>query len=295
MVLTPPRADDPALADLAAFRAAHAAYRAALESEPLPAPVPFRPDPRLDRPAGPPRPYGLQNAFYGPSLSESRLTRRRLLRSPIRRRLLRSVVPDMSAVWTRHAAALDAARNPTRTVPVDAWDHTIVGRNRPTPWRRSDRTRTPVTYTAAGPVLAIRSRIPLPCPSAPVAVLFGLLSCRSFEVWTDPTSVRLTDVAPPRRTLRCEACGMASKSPHLDCTVSDDNGRERLARLVPSWAIVGGTVRTRAPRVTVSDRPRPDNVRTFTCRGCGAEVAEPRRQGRPSVRCGDCRDKRNGR
>lgn len=290
MVLTPPRADDPALADLAAFRAAHAAYRAALESEPLPAPVPFRPDPRLDRPAGPPRPHALQNAFHGPSLSESRL-----LRPPIRRSVLRSVVPDLSAVWTRHAASLDATRNPTRTVPVDAWDRTVVGRNRPTPWRRSDRTRTPVTYTAAGPVLAIRSRIPLPCPSAPVAVLFGLLSYRSFEVWTDPVSVRLTDVAPPRRTLRCEACGMASKSPHLDCTVSDDYGRERLARLVSSWVIVGGTVRTRAPRVTVSDRQRPDNVRTFTCRGCGAEVTEPRRQGRPSVRCGDCRDRRNGR
>ncbi len=290
MVLIPPRADDPALADLAAFRAAHAAYRAALESEPLPAPVPFRPDPRLARPAGPPRLYGPQNAFHGPVLAESDR-----YRSSIRRRLLRSVVPDMSAVWTRHAAALDAARNPTRTVPVDAWDRTVVGRNRPTPWRRSDRTRTPVTYTAAGPVLAIRSRIPQPYPSVPVAVLFGVLSCRSFEVWTDPVSVRLTDVAPPRRTLRCEACGMASKSPHLDCTVADDYGRERLARLVPSWVIVGGTVRTRAPRVTVSDRPRPDNVRIFTCRGCGTTVTEPRRQGRPSVRCGDCRDKRNGR
>ncbi len=290
MVLIPPDADDPALADLAAFRAAHAAYRAALESEPLPAPVPFRPDPRLDRPAGPPRPYGPQNAFHGPVLAESDR-----YRSPIRRRLLRSVVPDLSAVWTAHAASLDATRNPMRTRSVDAWDHTIVGRNRVIPWRRSDRTRTPVTYTAAGPVLAIRSRIPQPCPSAPVAVLFGLLSYRSFEVWTDPTSVRLTDVAPPRRTLVCESCGMATRSQHMGCTVSDDYGRERLARLVPSWVVVGGTVRTRAPRVTVADRPRPDNVRTFTCRGCGTTVTEPRRQGRPSVRCGDCRDKRNGR
>ncbi len=290
MVLTPPRADDPALADLAAFRAAHATYRAALESEPLPAPVPFRPDPRLARPAGPPRPHALQNAFHGPVLAESDR-----YRSPIRRRLLRSVVPDLSAVWAAHAASLDAARNPVRTRSIDAWDHTIVGRNRPTPWRRSDRARTPVTYTAAGPVLAIRSRIPQPCPSAPVAVLFGLLSYRSFEVWTDPVSVRLTDVAPPRRTLVCESCGMATRSQHLGCTVTDDYGRERLARLVLSWAVIGGTVRTRAPRVTVADRPRPDNVRTFTCRGCGATVTEPRRQGRPSVRCGDCRDKRNGR
>lgn len=290
MVLDPPDANDPALADVAAFRAAHAAYRAALDAEPLPAPVPFRPDPRLARPAGPPRPYGLQNAFHGPVLAESDR-----YRSLIRRRLLRSVVPDLSAVWTRHAAALDAARNPMRTVPVDAWDHTVVGRNRPTPWRRSDRARTPVTYTAPGPVLAIRSRIPLPCSSVPVAVLFGVLSCRSFEVWTDPVSVRLTDVAPPRRTLVCESCGMAAKSPHLGCSVTDDYGRERLARLASLWVIVGGTVRTRAPRVTVADRPRPDNVRTFTCRGCGATVTEPRRQGRPSVRCADCRQRRNGR
>ncbi len=288
MVLTPPRADDPALADLAAFRAAHATYRAALESEPLPAPVPFRPDPRLARPAGPPRPHALQNAFHGPVLAESDR-----YRSPIRRRLLRSVVPDLSAVWAAHAASLDAARNPVRTRSIDAWDHTIVGRNRPTPWRRSDRTRTPVTYTAAGPVLAIRGAIPLPCP-VHLAVIIGLLSGRRWEVWTDPVSVRLTDVAPPRQTLVCESCGMATRS-HLGCTVTDDYGRERLARLVPSWVIVGGTVRTRAPRVTVADRPRPDNVRTFTCRGCGATVTEPRRQGRPSVRCGDCRDKRNGR
>lgn len=289
MVLTPPNADDPALADLAAFRAAHAAYRAAVEAEPLPAPVPFRPDPRLVRPAGPPRPYGLQNAFHGPVLAESAR-----YRSPIRRRLLRSVVPDLSAVWAAHAAALDRSRNPVRTRSVDAWDHTIVGRNRPTPWRRSDRARTPVTYTAAGPVLAIRGAIPLPCP-VHLAVIIGLLSGRRWEVWTDPVSVRLTDVAPPRRTLVCESCGMATKSLHLGCSVTDDYGRERLARLASSWIIVGGTVRTRAPRVTVSDRPRPDNVRTFACRGCGTTVTEPRRQGRPSVRCGDCRDKRNGR
>lgn len=289
MVLTPPDADDPALADVAAFRAAHAAFRAALDTEPIPDPAPYRPDPRLARPAGPPRPYSLQNAFHGPVLAESDR-----YRSSIRRRLLRSVAPDLSAVWTRHAAALDAARNPTRTVPVDAWDHTVVGRNRPTPWRRSDRTRTPVTYSATGPVLAIRSRIPQPCPSVPVAVLFGLLSYRSFEVWTDPVSVRLTDVAPPQRSLRCEGCGMLSSSPHLDCTIYGEDG-ERLARLIASWRITGGTVRTRAPRVTIADRPRPDNVRTFTCRGCGATTTEPRRQGRPSVRCGDCRQRRNGR
>jgi hypothetical protein len=290
MVLDPPDADDPALADVAAFRAAHAAYRAAVEAEPLPAPAPFQPDPRLIRPAGPPRPYGLQNAFHGPTLAES--DRRA---DAIRRRLLRSVVPDLSAVWAAHATNLDTSRNPVRTVATDAWDHTVVGRNRPAPWRRSDRARTPVTYSATGPILAVRSRIPLPCPSVPVAVLFGMLSCRPWEVWTDPTSVRLTDVAPPRRTLACESCGMAAKSPHLGCSVTDDYGRERLARLVQSWTIVGGTVRTRAPRVTVADRPRPDNVRTFECRGCGASVTEPRRQGRPSVRCGDCRDKRNGR
>lgn len=289
MVLDPPDADDLALADLAAFRAAHVAYRAAVEAEPLPAPVPFRPDPRLIRPAGPPRPYGLQNAFHGPVLAESNR-----YRSPIRRRLLRSVVPDLSAVWTAHTAALDTSRNPVRTVATDAWDHTVIGRNRLVPWRRSDRARTPVLYSAHGAVLAVRSRIPLPCPSVPVAVLFGLLSSRPFEVWTDPTSVRLTDVAPPRRTLVCESCGMTAKSPHLGCSITDDYRRERLARLVSSWVIVGGTVRTRAPRVTVSDRPRPDNVRTFTCRGCGASVTEPRRQGRPSVRCADCRDKRNG-
>ena len=289
MALDLPNADD-FIGDPAGFAAAHAAYRADLEARPLPDPAPFRPDPRLARPAGPPRPYGLQNAFHGPVLAESDR-----YRSSIRRRLLRSVVPDLSAVWAAHAASLDSIRNPVRTVATDAWDHTVVGRNRPAPWRRSDRARTPVLYSAHGAVLAVRSRIPLPCPSVPVAVLFGMLSCRPWEVWTDPVSVRLTDVAPPRRTLRCEACGDATKSPHLDCTVSDDNGRERLARLVLSWAVIGGTVRTRAPRVTVADRPRPDNVRTFTCRGCGTTVTEPRRQGRPSVRCGDCRDRRNGR
>lgn len=289
MVLDLPNADDPALADVAAFRAAHAAFRAALDTEPIPDPAPYRPDPRLARPAGPPRPYSLQNAFHGPTMSESERCRQK-----IRQRWLRSVVPDLSAVWAAHAARLDSARNPTRTVAVDAFDLTIAGHNRPAPWRRSDRTRTPVTYSATGPILAIRSRIPQPCPSVPVAVLFGMLSCRPWEVWIDPTSVRLTDVAPPQRSLRCEGCGMLSRSPHLDCTIYGEDG-ERLARLIASWRITGGTVRTRAPRVTIADRPRPDNVRTFTCRGCGATATEPRRQGRPSVRCADCRQRRNGR
>lgn len=288
MVLDPPDADDPALADLAAFRAAHAAYRAAVEAEPLPAPVPFRPDPRLARPAGPPRPYGLINAFHGPTMSESERYRQK-----IRQRWLRSVVPDLSAVWAAHAARLDRSRNPTRTVAVDAFDLTIAGHNRPTPWRRSDRTRTPVLYSARGTVLAVRGRTPLPCPPH-LAVVLGLLSCRSWEVWTDPTSVRLTDVAPPQRSLRCEGCGMLSRSPHLDCTIYGEDG-ERLARLIASWRITGGTVRTRAPRVTIADRPRPENTRTFACRGCGATTTEPRRQGRPSVRCADCRQRRNGR
>ena len=93
MALDLPDANDSALADVAAFRAAHAAFRAALDTEPIPDPAPFRPDPRLVQPAGPPRPYGLQNAFHGPVLAESDR-----YRSSIRRRLLRSVVPDLSAI-----------------------------------------------------------------------------------------------------------------------------------------------------------------------------------------------------
>lgn len=286
MALDLPNADD-FIGDPAGFAAAHAAYRADLEARPLPDPAPYRPDPRMVSQYGPPAPHTLQKAFYGPTMSESERRRQK-----IRQRWLRAFVPDLSPTWATHAARLDSTRNPTRTVAVDAFDLTFAGRNRPTPWRRSDRTRTPVLYSARGAVLAVRGRIPLPCPPH-LAVVLGLLSCRSWETWTNPQRVRLTDVAPPQRSLRCEGCGMPSRSPHLDCTIYDEGG-ERLARLIASWRITGGTVRTRAPRVTIADRPRPDNVRTFTCRGCGTKVTEPRRQGRPSVRCSDCRQRRNG-